>query len=181
MTLEKWTISKAQSLFSESETNEDMAFVEHENKIGWHWVRRYQQLIERGCPKVIAYDTIAVRARRSRRWVQMRVRAYEYFEAGEIEEFSPVGITFLDASLTRENPQAFLSEAIKHPNVVLETLLQEFTPAPPIVEEVRELPPYPTYCWQIGRRLASLPISDKAEVESAMNKIVEIFKKNGIE
>lgn len=176
----RWTVAEAQKLFSEADNNIDMGLVAQEDKIGWHWVQRWLQLVDKGVPKTIAYDTVAVRARKSRRWVQSRVRAYNEFGADEIELYAPLGITFLDASLSRDNPHAFLDEALKHPNTVLDTLLAEF-PAVEYQDEPREQSPYPNYLWGVGRRLATLPKPDRAIVEQAMGKITDIFKKNGIE
>src|SRR5688572_21885579 len=180
VTTQTWTVSEAQKLFSEHDNNFDMALVEQESNIGWHFVKRWQQLVEKGCPKTIAYDTVAVRARKSRRWVQMRVRAYNEFDAGEIEQYAPLGITFLDASITRENPRAFLDEALKHPNTVLETLLMEF-PTGDYKPDPPEIPPFPTYLWAINRRLANLPKPDKDRMLEIMDEAKTIFKRNGIE
>ncbi len=176
-----WTVSQAVRLFTEQEQNENMAMVDMDNKLGAFWVNRYHLLRERGCPKVTAYDTVAVSARKSRRWVQDRVKVFDHYEAGELEEYSAVGITFLISALTREQPEAFIREAVIHPNTVLDTLLMEFPGAEAGEDDPRPSVDIPVYLFGINRRLANLPTLDRDSVAGHMTAIREIFERNGIE
>jgi hypothetical protein len=180
-----WTVAEAARLFSEQENNEDFAVVELDNKMGAHWVRRVKQLIERGVSKVTAYDCVAARARKSRRWIQDRMRVYETYSADELEEYLPAGISFLIGSLSRQEPQAFLQEAIQHPCVTLDTLLAEYQPREDNADDDEELhhaaPPFPPYLFGVNRRLSGLADLPKSKVMEHMNAIVEIFKQNGVE
>jgi hypothetical protein len=177
-----WTITEAARLFSEQENNEDMAVVELDNKAGLHWGRRVIQLIERGCPRIIAYDTVAARARKSRRYIQDRYKVVTEYDADELEEYMRAGISFVIASTSRETPKEFLQEAIDHPAVILDTLLLEF-PAREVTddEEARTPAPYPSYLWGVNRRLAGLPTLSQAKVKGWMENIVNEFIQAGIQ
>jgi hypothetical protein len=177
-----WTVTQAARLFSEQETNEDMAIVDMDNRAGLHWGRRVMQLIERGCPRVTAYDTVAARARKSRRYIQDRYKLVMEFDADQLEDYMRAGVSFVIASMSRETPAAFLQEAIDHPSVVLDTLLAEY-PAREVTDddETRTPPPYPCYLFGVNRRLASLPTLQKELVVGHMSAIVDIFERNGIQ
>jgi hypothetical protein len=175
-----WTVSKAQQLFDMQADNEDATIVDMENKVSEHWVARWKFLVEHGCPRVIAYDTVAARARKSRKTIQNYVRAYEYF-GDAVEEYMPAGITYLTAAITRKHPEAFLDEAMKSTNTTIDTLLAEFEPNEGEVGEEFISPPYPSYGWGIGRRLAILPTADRSLVERHLSEIVTIFRRNGVE
>lgn len=174
-----WTVAKAQQLFDMQADNEDSAIVDVENKSSAHWVARWRFLVEQGCPRVVAYDTVAVRARKSRKTIQNYVRVYEYF-GDSIEEYMPAGIVYLTAAVSRKHPEAFLDEALKSTNTTVDTLLAEYEPNEGENEEYTP-PPYPPYGWGIARRLAILPKVECQEVERHLKAIVEIFKKNGVE
>jgi hypothetical protein len=177
-----WTVTQAARLFSEQETNEDMAIVDMDNRAGLHWGRRVMQLIERGCPRVTAYDTVAARARKSRRYIQDRYKLVMEFDADQLEDYMRAGVSFVIASMSRETPAAFLQEAIDHPSVVLDTLLAEY-PAREVMddEEARTPAPYPCYLYGVNRRLAGLADLPKSEVVGHMSAIIDIFERNGIQ
>ena len=177
-----WTITEAARLFSEQETNQDMSLVQIDNSMGLHWGRRVMQLIERGCPRVIAYDTVAARARKSRRYIQDRYKLVMEFDADQLEEYMRAGVSFVIASMSRETPAAFLQEAIDHPAVILDTLLAEY-PAREVTDddEARPPAPYPCYLWGVNRRLANLPTLAQEQVVGHMKAIVDIFERNGIQ
>lgn len=176
-----WTVAAAQQLFTEAQTNQDYAIVDGENRAAAHWFTRWQYLTERGCPRVVAYDTVAARARKSRRTIQNIVRVFQHFDAAQIEEYMQCGITYLTAAVTRKEPERFLDEALRHPNTNLETLLVEFESEDGQEEEARPHPPYRPCLWQAARRLATLPTADKAEAEGHLQAIDSIFERNGIE
>jgi hypothetical protein len=177
-----WTVAQAQKLFTQQDDNEDMAIVDLENKAGLHWIKRWNYLVEQcQCPKMVAYDTVAARARKSRKTIQNYVRVYQYFTADQLESYMQTGITYLTAAVTREDPEAFLDEAMRFPNTNLETLLEEHPANEGETDEARTPPPYPSWGWAIGRRMAILPINQKQEVEGHLKAIETIFERNGIE
>ena len=177
-----WTITEAARLFSEQETNQDMSLVQIDNSMGLHWGRRVMQLIERGCPRVIAYDTVAARARKSRRYIQDRYKLVMEFDADQLEDYMRAGVSFVIASMSRETPAAFLQEAIDHPAVILDTLLAEY-PAREVTDddEARPPAPYPCYLWGVNRRLGGLADLPKEQVVGHMKAIVDIFTREGVQ
>lgn len=178
-----WTITQAAQLFSEQENNEDMAVVELDNKAGLHWGRRVMQLIERGCPRVIAYDTVAAKARKSRRYIQDRYKMVIEFDPDELEDYMRAGVSFVIASMSRETPNEFLQEAIDHPAVILDTLLAEYPARDSTDDEKDERTPapYPAYLWGVNRRLANLPTLSRERVQGWMQNIVNEFTQAGIQ
>jgi hypothetical protein len=176
-----WTVTQAARLFTEQETNQDMSMVRIDDSMGLHWGRRVMQLIERGCPRVTAYDTVAARARKSRRYIQDRYKLVMEFDSDQLEDYMRAGVSFVIASMSRETPAAFLQEAIDHPSVVLDTLLAEY-PAREVTDddETRTPPPYPCYLFGVNRRLAGLADVPKSEVVGHMSAIVDIFTQAGI-
>lgn len=175
-----WTVSKAQNLFTEQQTNEDAAIVDIENKSAAHWFRRWQYLVTSGCPRLVAYDTIAARARKSRKTIQNIVRVYQHFGAEQMEEYEQAGITYLMAAVTRKEPDRFMDEALRHPNTTVDTLLSEFE-AEDGQDETRPVPPYRACLWGAARRLATLPVRDKARAERHIRALDAIFERNGID
>lgn len=174
-----WSISQAQKLFSIQQDNEDAALVDIENKTAAHWYRRWLFLTEQGCPIMIAYDAIAVRARKSARTIRAYVRVYT--ELGdEMEQYEPLGIAYLTAALTRKDPDAFLDEAMRNPNTTIETLCVQFEAADG-GDEPRDRPPYHRTLWGAGRCVAILPIVDREQAAAHLAALTEIFQRCGVE